>query len=303
MLIEWPRSHYGYRQQDVQEIVRLLDSAIARLQGGAPPPPFQIALVSAPEMALEPLATMPSPREQLEQLLRICDGHHRRERSGGAAAIRAHAAGDARRHHRFRGEPACVVCREPDRARGGDRPALSAGQQGPAGRARHARPANADIRNVERVLERIPKEDARLGEQRPEVVQALTASVQSQLDNARRLRLLRDQWSSRQALFREYQRSVGMDLVQLVKARPALESIKKLDGPPPDRLDSLNRVLRGGAHRLDRLLVPEYLRSTHEMVIGAWRFAETAAAARPQARSRPATSRSPGKRRPRPPAR
>ena len=30
-------SHYGYRQQDIQEIVRLLDSAISRLQGGAPP--------------------------------------------------------------------------------------------------------------------------------------------------------------------------------------------------------------------------------------------------------------------------
>jgi hypothetical protein len=140
--------------------------------------------------------------------------------------------------------------------------------------------ANADIRNIERVLERVAKEDRRLGQQRPEVVQALTTSVRSQMDNARRLRLLRDQWRSRQALFREYQRTVGMDLVQLVKARPALESIKKLDGPAPDRLDSLNRILRGGALRLDRLLVPEYLRNTHELVIGAWRFAETAAAGR-----------------------
>ncbi len=32
--------------------------------------------------------------------------------------------------------------------------------------------------------------------------------------------------------------------------------------------------------RLDSLLVPEYLRSTHELVKGAWRFAETAAASR-----------------------
>jgi regulator of extracellular matrix RemA (YlzA/DUF370 family) len=140
--------------------------------------------------------------------------------------------------------------------------------------------ADAQIRDVERVLERIPKEDAKLGSQRPDIVQALTASVQSQLADARQLRLLRDQWKSRQAVFREYQRSVGMDLVQLVKARTSLESIKKLDGPAPDRLDTLNRVLRGGAVRLDRLLVPEYLRSTHELVIGAWRFAETAAAAR-----------------------
>ena len=68
---EWPRAHYGYRQQDVQEIVRLLDSAISRLKGGTVAAPFQIALVSAPEMSLEPLATMPRPRQQLEQLLHI----------------------------------------------------------------------------------------------------------------------------------------------------------------------------------------------------------------------------------------
>jgi hypothetical protein len=139
---------------------------------------------------------------------------------------------------------------------------------------------SAQIRDVERVLERIPKEDARLGNQRPEIVQALTSSVQAQLAGARQLRLLRDQWKSRQAVFREYQRSVGLDIVQLVKAKTSLESIKKLDGPAPDRLDTLNRVLHGGAARLDRLLVPEYLRSTHELVISAWRFAETAAAAR-----------------------
>ena len=142
---------------------------------------------------------------------------------------------------------------------------------------------DAKIRDIERLLERIPKEDARLGGERPQTVQALSASVQGQLNNARMLRLLRDQWKSRQALFNEYQRSVGLEIVQLVKARAALESIKKLDGPPPDRLDTLNRVLRGGAARLDRLLVPEYLRATHELVIGAWRFAEAAASARVRA--------------------
>ena len=140
--------------------------------------------------------------------------------------------------------------------------------------------ADAQIGDVQRVLERISKEDARLGGKRPDVVQALTASVQTQLENARRLRLLRDQWKSRQAIFREYQRSVGSDMVQLVKARPALEAIRKLEGPAPDRLTTLQHLLSGGAARLDRLLVPEYLRNTHELVVGAWRFAENATATR-----------------------
>ena len=279
MLVEWQSSHYGYRQQDVQEIVRLLDSAIARLQGGAPAPPFQIALVSAPEMSLEPLAKMPSGREQLAQLLRLATGStdvSERVALLQSALTLLAAPGviigsDA---GRLRRSVESQIAREAEIDQRYQRLSKDL-----LDRATHAA-AKADIRNIERVLERIVKEDRQLGAQRPEVVQALTSTVQSQLDNARRLRLLRDQWSSRQALFREYQRAVGLDLVQLVKARPALESIKRLDGPPPDQLNSLTSMLSGGAQRLNRLLVPEYLRSTHELVIGAWRFAETAATSR-----------------------
>ena len=50
----------------------------------------------------------------------------------------------------------------------------------------------------------------------------------------------------RQSLFRDYQR-VGRrrELLQLVKAQPALEAIRRLDGPAPDRL----RSLRAAAER------------------------------------------------------
>ncbi len=241
--------------------------------------PFQIALVSAPEMSLEPLATMPSGREQVAQLLRLATGttdvSERVALLQSALTLLATpgviTGSDASRLRRSVESQIEHETEIDQRYQRVSRDLLN--------RATRAA-SNADIRNVERVLERIVKEDQRLGAQRPEVVQALTSTVQSQLDNARRLRLLRDQWSSRQAMFREYQRSVGLDLVLLVKARPALESIKRLDGPPPDRLNSLNQMLRGGAQRLDRRLVPEYLRGTHELVIGAWRFAETAAAGR-----------------------
>ena len=279
MLLEWPRSHFGYRQQDVQEIVRVLDSAIARLQGGTPPPQFQVALFNAPERTLEPLATMPGAKEQLTQLLRIANGTKDvTERvallQSATALLAAPGVVSGTEAARLRRTVQDQLQRETSI----DQRYLRVSRDLLDRASRSA--ANADIRNVERVMDRIQKEDDKLGHQRPEIVQALTASVLAQLDNARRLRLLRDQWKSRQAIFREYQRAVGLDLVQLVKARPALESIKKLDGPEPERLDSLNRVLRGGTVRLDRLLVPEYLRNTHELVKGAWRFAETAAASR-----------------------
>ena len=279
LLLDWPRSHFGYRQQDVQEIVRVLDSAIARLQGAAPPPSFQIALVSTPEMALEPLASMPGAREQLGQLLQIASGTT--DVSERVALLQSALTMIATPGVVSATEAASLrrsVESQLQREASVDQRYLRVSKDLLARASRSA--ADADIRNVERVMERIQKEDSRLGHLRPELVQSLTASVQVQLDNARHLRLLRDQWKSRQAIFREYQRAVGMDLVQLVKARPALESIKKLDGPEPARLDSLNTILRGGSMRLDRLLVPDYLRSTHELVKGAWRFAETAAASR-----------------------
>ena len=136
--------------------------------------------------------------------------------------------------------------------------------------------ARARAGDVQRVLNQIPREDSRLGRRRPEVIQALQYSVQGQLAAARRLRLQRDQWELRKTLYREYQKAVGPQLLQLVKSQPALEAIRRLDGPPPDTLVTLQARLTGGAARLERTRVPADLRAVHDLVLGAWRFAETA---------------------------
>ena len=138
----------------------------------------------------------------------------------------------------------------------------------------------AGISEIERLLTRIPKEDARLGGQRPQMVDALNGAVQGQLIAARRLRLLRDQWLLRQPTSREYQRSVNSQLLLLVNSRAALDAIRRLEGPPPDRLVTLRQQLSGGAERLQRMRTPDYLRATHELLVGAWRFAENATKAR-----------------------
>jgi hypothetical protein len=80
----------------------------------------------------------------------------------------------------------------------------------------------------------------------------------------------------RRSLYTGYQRSVGAQLLQLVKSQPALEAIRRLDGPPPEVLVTLNARLKGGAGRLERIQPPADLRTTHELLLGAWRFAETA---------------------------
>jgi hypothetical protein len=100
--------------------------------------------------------------------------------------------------------------------------------------------------------------------------------VQSQLDAALHLRLLRDQWTIRQALYRDYRRAVGTQILQLVKAQPALEAVRKLEGPSPSALLTLRGRLSGGAERLARVQVPSDLKAAHDALTGAWRFAENA---------------------------
>lgn len=280
-LAEWPRSHFGYRQDDVREIVSLIDAAVSRLKGTDAQAAFDLSLVAMVEpLAIEPLAAMPTPRQQLDQLvqmLRLAANPTDRVAllqsalallaDRGAGIDPAGVAGIRRTLERQLRHETTVDLRY-----------TRLTQQVLANAARAA--VDAKVSDVQRLLDRIPKEDARLGRQRPQVIQALATAVQVQLDKARRLRLLRDQWTVRRSLFRDYQRRIGSEMVQLVKAQPSLEAIRKLEGPEPDSLASLRLRLSGGAARLERIRIPEYLRSTHDLVVGAWRFAESAANAR-----------------------
>jgi hypothetical protein len=276
-LAGWPRDHYGYRQQDVQEIVALLDEAISGLRTAAGVPSFNVALVAmVPEIELEPLVPAPGMRQQIDQVFRTAALVERASErlslwqsalvllneAAGSIPARDIAAMRRRAEAEIRQETA-VDARYTDLARRLVTQATRAA-------------ARANSGDVERVLNRIPREDARLGRRRPEVVQALLATVQGQLDAARRLRLLRDQWTIRRSLYREYQRAVGSQLLQLVKSQASLEAIRRLEGPPPNTLMTMRGRLSGGAERLNRMRIPDELRATHDLLVGSWRFAESA---------------------------
>ena len=283
-LSDWPRTHFGYRQQDVRDIIGLIDGAIARLRGDTAVNAFEVSLVAVSDpIAIEPIADMPSPRAQLDQVVRVLrlttSGRDRLAllQSGLALLNESRASISGRDIATIRRTLERELRLEVDI----DRRYAALTQHVLADATRAA--ARARVDDVERALSRIAREDAKLGRRRPEVVQALTGSVRLQLDGARRLRLLRDQWTVRQALFREYQRSIGSEVLQLVQAQAALEAIRRLEGPEPNRLATLRTRLSGGAERLQRLSIPDYLRATHELLVGAWRFAESAVNARTQA--------------------
>jgi hypothetical protein len=291
-LADWPRAHYGYRQDEVRDVLGILDGAISTLRGfsggtaGGTPggASFELSLVSTLEpIAVEPLARMPSAREQIDQILRVVEMTSlATERVALMQLVLAmlHETGGMVPGIDVRAMRRATEARI-RREQGIDaRYARMARQLGASARESAARGRVAD---AERVLAEIQKQDGRLGRQRPEVVVALQASVQAHVESARRVRLLRDRWMLRRSVYSDYRRSVGFELSQLSGARPHLEAIRALAGPEPRRLDALRTRLSGGAERLRRLRVPDDLRAPHEMLIAAWRFAENAARVRYEA--------------------
>ena len=283
-LAEWPREHYGYRQRDVREILAFLDEAISDLRVATGTTAFEVALVAdTPDIILEPLESMPSLLEQIDQAFRVAELSERSSERMAlfqTALLLLDEAGTSIRPveaQRLRHFASSRIREEQDiDKRYGDwsRRLMNAASRG-AERAR--------INDVQRVLDRIPRDDDRLGHRRPEVVQAVHASVQSRLEAARHLRLLQDRWEIRVSLYRDYQRSVGVQMLQLVKLQPSLEAIRRLDGPTPEDLVAMQARLGGGAERLDRMRPPVDLEPAHSMLISAWRFAENAVKSRYEA--------------------
>jgi hypothetical protein len=281
---EWPQAHYGYRANDIREIITVLDEAISSLRASTgSSAAFELALVATAEAPpLEPVLNTPTPREQFDSIMHLADLSTSSDRvallqaamtlvSGSTAIIAGNEAAPLKRsvERGLREELAT------------DRRYASFSQRVVSQATDYA--ARAAITDIERLVAKIPREDAKLGQKRPEVVQSVNSAVQTQLVAARRLRLLRDQWLFRQTSYRAYQRSVASSILLLVKSQPMLDSIRRLDGPPPDRLLALRTQLSGGAERLERVRTPDYLRGINDLLVGTWRFADNAVRARVKA--------------------
>jgi hypothetical protein len=283
----WPQTHFGYRQNDIREIVSLLDQAISSLRAVGSGNPFELSLVAmAGPPDLVPVHGMPNVKEQLDQMMQLASitkaPTERMAVLQGALALVTEAAprmsaADATTYRtEVEGairEEVAVDKRYTDLSRRSLDQANRAAQR-------------ADSPAIERIVARVRAEDTRFGQKRPQTVDALNTTLQGKLADSRRLRLLRDQWVLRRDTYRQYQSSVGSSLLLLVKNTASLRAIRTLDGPDPAQLVLLKAQLSGGADRLERMRTPEYLRDVHERLVGAWRFAENAVRARFDAVSR-----------------
>lgn len=278
LLAAWPSAHYGYRLEDVREIVALIDEVMSgldgRRRGGGS---LQVSLFAAPSPAhVEPILELPSAREQIAWLVTMA---HRTARPADRTAL-LRAALAAAEGADIPLEDVAAVRRSLEAQLRAERAVderYAAFTSRTVSAARRAA-ARADVAAVERAFTNVVREDQRLGQRRPHVVHALMTELDAQLQAARDLHRRREHWRVRRPIYRRYVEDVSVQVMQLAKARGTLEAIRDGRGISPERLRDLQERLRGGVERLDATAAPEALRSSKDMLIGAWRFAEHALA-------------------------
>jgi hypothetical protein len=147
----------------------------------------------------------------------------------------------------------------------------------------HRAAAAASVSAVERLFDEVEKEDARLGDTRPAMIQSLRAALDARLQDARDLHIRRSEWIERRDVYRDYVARATAEIVQLVQSQETLDAIRRMAGLSPRRVRILQKRLDGGADRLQTMAAPDQLRETQDLLVAAWRFAESAAESRRQA--------------------
>jgi len=284
-LAEWPESHFNFRRAEVQQMLTMLDEAIADLQAATGRARFTLTLSAfvEPPGPVEPLLPPPTPREAIEQVLaaaRITDSAAERTSllSTAVAAIdREKGSLPADWAASTRAETQAAVRTELQY----DRAYRLLTAQTMAGATWRARAA--DVRGLERLLRAIPLRDAALGGRRPDAVNALVAAVESKLDAARRLRLARDRFELRKPALAEYGLAIGRPLALLYQMGPSLESVKALSGTSPAALFAMQRSAARILDLATSIAPPDELAAAHALFISATQLAANAAQIRREA--------------------
>lgn len=256
-LVDWPRQHYGYRQQDAVAMLTVLDDVLAGLRAAAGQQHFTLTLASGPPAAAAPvLRAAPTLREVVAQAL----------------ALSRHVLHPAERV-RLLGQALGLL--EPDRGwdrawvrqmRRDARSLLEAEQKATRAYASLQdrvldRAASllerADVRALLALRADTIARDRRLGGQRPSEMAALLAQLDVQLDEARQLRLALDRWEQRRPVVESYVRVTSHLLGTLAPLARALDDIRTLSGPSTADLDRADGVLAGAQVQLQQAHAPD----------------------------------------------
>ena len=284
-LADWPRTHYNYREVEIQPMLGMLDEIVAGLRAAAGSSQFDLAFVARTEPLAprEPLLPLPTPRDTVEQMLAAA---RLAESSAERLSLLSVALGALERDTESL----------PSEWRTATRLAVSTtmGQELETDRQYQllttrilklaaARANAADVRGVERLRADVEAGDRSLGSKRPDTVGSLLAAVEEQLNAARTMRLAHDRWALRQPDFRNYGNQMTTPLDRFDRLKTALDDIKTLVGSSPFALSAIQRGAAQATGTLLKIVPPEEFRAVHALFLSAAHLADTAAKVRMEA--------------------
>lgn len=287
VLSAWPGAHYGYRSNEVREILGMLDEVIAELRVGAGQTRFDLSL-SAPRPAGPAAPLLPPPRDaeivdQLMTAASLVDSPAERvsllqtvlgvlDRAVGllpaawADRIRRSALSDLADEQRLDRAYAVMRARVLE-----DSSKAS---------------ARGDVKKLESLRAELRSGDARLAARRPADVAALLSTIDVELEAARRMRLARDQFELRMPAYRRYRRSMSGSFSALKSASRGLEEVRAMSGPQPKSIDPMLKRLARASRNIAKVTPPGDLAGSHALVRSACELAESAFRLRLDAASR-----------------
>ena len=285
-LSDWPLSHYGYRANEVRQMLAMLDEAIADLRAATGTPGrfnLSFAAFVDPPTLPEPLLPPPTPQEAIEHVLtaaRLVENASERTSLMSAALMSIDRQKDAL-------PSAWVAARRPEiEAAVLTELRLDRWYQQLTTRIvgiANYRASNADVLGLERLMRTVRQRDQALGEKRPEAVNALLALVEEKLDAARRLRLARDRWAMRAPVLYEYRAAIRQPMDLFAQLKPSLEAIKSLSGSSAESLATIERLSSRIVKLASAIVPPQELTAAHALLMSAVQLATSAASIRREA--------------------
>jgi hypothetical protein len=286
-LASWPRDHYGYRANDVREMLGLLDEAISSMRAAAGETTFALDLVAAvvwPDpVPVSPELREPTPSESIAQAMAVAkmtDVAVDRVSLLKAVVTALDDPRNAVPEHFAKPSRKWALRGISEEGRVEKQYADMTGSL--LKRATVAA-SRADVRGVEGVIEAVRRRDIQLGEKRREEVNALIAQVQLHLDAARRLRLVRDRWQERVGSYRAYLKAIAPIVDTLTRAQRDLDNIKRLAGSEALDLVVLTDSIDTSSKMLNVISVPDELKSAHALLSSSLILADSAVKTRRQA--------------------
>ena len=284
-LLVWTEANYGYREDDIREIVSLLDEAIGGLQpGSADVESFRLNLVAVTARSPRvPILPKPSLQEMIANALtasRLTPVAAERVSMLQTVVGMLDASSELLRRDWYRATRQIAGQRLESELRT-SRDYAELARHGVERATEFA--ADADVRGVQSVIETVRERDIELGEQRPEAMAAIVTAVEVRLTDARALRLARDQWKLRREVFRRYHDEVERALERYGEASRMLDDIRQLAGPGARQLDELRSYVGEAAAVIARVAPPAEVQGVHQLFGQALALAVSAASLRSQA--------------------